>query len=250
MEKVAIVTGAASPRGIGQATARKLAGRGWALLLADVDPEALQARCEEIQAEYGTPVEIAVCDVTSREQVDQAVAKAEEAFGRIDALVNIAGITAPTRLLDIPEAEWNRIFDVDVKGIYHFVQAALPAMKRQGKGRIVSVSSVSAKRGGGIFGGPHYSAAKAAVNGFTRAVAREVGPFGITCNAVAPGLIDTDITGGQLTQEQLEKIIADIPLGRVGQPEDVAGVIAFLCSDDAAYVTGEIVDINGGSHID
>ena len=191
-----------------------------------------------------------VCDVTDRDQVSRAVDLVQAEFGRVDALVNNAGITAPTRIEDIEEPEWDRLFAVNVKGVFLTTQAVLPVMRANGYGRIVSVSSVSAERGGGIFGGAHYSATKAAVMGLAKAVAREMGPYGITSNAVAPGLIDTDITGDALTDDDKRKIADDIPARRLGAAADVAAVIAFLCSEESAYVTGEVVDINGGSHID
>lgn len=141
-------------------------------------------------------------------------------------------------------------FNAGVNSIYHMTQVVLPFMKNQKYGRIVNLGSVSGKRGGGVFGGSHYSAAKAAVAGFTKAVAREMAPFGITCNSVAPGLIGTDITGGLLTEEVKAEQVKGIPVGRVGNVTDVAYTIAFLASEQAGYITGEEVDINGGMHID
>ena len=191
-----------------------------------------------------------VCDVTDRGQVRSAVGCVQGELGRVDALVNNAGITAPTRLEEIEEPEWDRLFAVNVKGVFFATQAVLPLMRENGYGRVVTVSSASALRGGGIFGGAHYSATKAAVLGLAKAVAREMGPYGITSNAVAPGLIDTDITGDALSSEDKRAIASEIPTRRLGAAADVAAVIAFLCSEESAYVTGEVVDINGGSHID
>jgi len=249
--QVALVTGAASPRGIGFATATALLDAGWSVGLLDVAAEPLgAATAAATDLAAAERVEGIVCDVTDRAASQAAVASALARFGRVDALVNNAGITAPTRLADIEEPEWDRIFAVDVKGVFLMTQAVLPSMRARRYGRIVNVSSVSGKRGGGIFGGAHYSAAKAAVLGFTKAVAREVAADGVTSNAVAPGMVDTDITAGLLSDERRHRILADIPVGRLGTTRDVAAVIAFLCSEAAAYITGEDIDINGGSHID
>ncbi|MEV6013279.1 SDR family NAD(P)-dependent oxidoreductase [Streptomyces sp. NPDC051976] len=247
--KVAIVTGCASQVGIGFATAMSLATKGWSLALIDCVAEPLHESATLIASQNDVDVLPLVCDVTSVSNVDSAVNIALKHFGRFDALVNNAGITAPTRFGDITEQEWDRIFDVDIKGVFLVTRAALPSMRGQGSGRIVNVSSVAAKRGGGIVGGVHYAAAKAAVLGFTKALAREMAPEGITCNAVAPGFIDTEIAG-RVADERRRALINDIPVGRLGRKEEVATVISFLCSDDSSYITGEEIDINGGSHID
>jgi 2-hydroxycyclohexanecarboxyl-CoA dehydrogenase len=161
-----------------------------------------------------------------------------------------AGVISPTRFLDVTDAEWDRIFDVNVRGSYLMTKRVVPGMADRGFGRVVNLSSVSAQRGGGVFGGVAYSAAKAALLGFSRALARELGPSGVTVNAVAPGLIDADITAGKLSPERKAAIVADIPpTGRTGTVEDVANVIGFLCRLESSYITGATYDINGGSHI-
>jgi 2-hydroxycyclohexanecarboxyl-CoA dehydrogenase len=177
------------------------------------------------------------------------VAAVERDLPPVAALVNNAGITAPTRFLDIDVDEWDRIFDVNVRGTYLVTRRVVPGLLDRGHGRIVNLSSVSALRGGGLFGGSHYAAAKAAVLGLTRALARELGPAGVTANAIAPGLIGTDITAGKLSPERRAEIVADVPVRREGTVREVASLIAYLCSDDAGYVNGATLDINGGAHI-
>ena len=161
-------------------------------------------------------------------------------------LLNNAGITQPAKTMDIDEASWRRILDVNLTGVLHLSQALIPHMRARRSGSIACMSSVSAQRGGGIFGGPHYSAAKAGVLGLAKAMARELGPDGIRVNCVTPGLIQTDITGGKLTDEMRKDILKGIPLNRLGNAEDVAGAYLFLASDLSAYITGAVIDVNGG----
>jgi 2-hydroxycyclohexanecarboxyl-CoA dehydrogenase len=244
-----IVTGAGSARGIGREACLRLAAAGWSVAALDLDEGAVQETAElAARANRGQAVGLG-CDVTNSAQVDAAVSAVERALPPIAALVNNAGITAPTRFLDISEQEWDRIFNVNVRGTYLVTRRVLPGLIDRHYGRIVNLSSVSAVRGGGVFGGVHYSAAKAAILGFTRALAREVGPSGITCNALAPGLIATDITAGKLSPERKAQILADVPMQRQGTVGEVASMIVYLCSEDAGYVTGATLDINGGSHI-
>jgi NAD(P)-dependent dehydrogenase (short-subunit alcohol dehydrogenase family) len=169
-----------------------------------------------------------------------------ESFGRIDILVNNAGITQPVKTLEITGADYDRILDVSLRGTLYMSQAVLPAMRKQQSGAIVCISSVSAQRGGGIFGGPHYSAAKAGVLGLARAMAREFGSEGIRVNCITPGLIETDITQGKLTPDRKKEIEGTIPLARLGRADDVAGACVFLASDLSAYCTGITLDVNGG----
>lgn len=248
--KTAMITGAGSEKGIGKETARLLKSKGATLILVDINEEGLKATKEDLDS-TGGEVFIYKMDVTNPEEVKNTVKSAVDQLGKIDILVNNAGISRPTRILDIEEKEWDLIFNVNMKGVFFLTQAVLSSMKKNGYGRIVNLSSVSGKRGGGIFGGSHYSAAKAGVTGFTKAVARETAEFGITCNTVAPGLIGgTEITSGLLTEEKEKAIKESIPVGRVGNVDDVATAITFLVSEEAGYITGEELDINGGSHID
>ncbi|MBD5655684.1 MAG: SDR family oxidoreductase, partial [Candidatus Eremiobacteraeota bacterium] len=196
--QAALITGAGSERGIGRATARVLAERGFAIAILDIDEISAKRVAEELQNNFGVSAIGLPCNVTDEASVDAAVTKVEAALPPLTALINNAGITSPTRFLDIAPAEWQKLFDVNVLGVYLVTQRVLRGMAARTYGRIVNLSSVSAERGGGVFGGAHYSATKGAVLGLTRAVAREFAALGITSNAVAPGLIDTDITGGAL----------------------------------------------------
>jgi 2-hydroxycyclohexanecarboxyl-CoA dehydrogenase len=188
-------------------------------------------------------------DVTDEASVDAALATLDASAPPVGALVNNAGITSPTRFLEVDGQEWDRIFAVNVRGAYNVTRRVAPGMVERGFGRIVFLSSVSAERGGGVFGGVAYSAAKAAQLGFARALAREVGPNGVTVNCVAPGLIDTDITGGALEGERKTQLLAGIPVGRNGTVHDVADLITYLCREESGYITGATYDVNGGSHI-
>ena len=248
-DRTVIVTGAGSARGIGREACLRLAAAGWSVAALDLEEGAAQETAELAAGANGGQAIGLGCDVTKSAQVDAAVSAVESDLPPVAALVNNAGITAPTRFLDIEEDEWDRIFDVNVRGTYLVTRRVLQGLIDRGHGRIVNLSSVSAVRGGGVFGGSHYSAAKAAVLGLTRALAREVGPSGVTCNALAPGLIGTDITAGKLSPERQEQILADVPVRREGTVGEVASMIAYLCCEDAGFVTGATLDINGGSHI-
>ena len=248
--RTAVITGAGSERGIGRETARQLAAAGFDIAVLDVDGDAAERTAGVVAAEHGVRALGVRADVTDESSVDSAVSAVESAdLPPIATLVNNAGITRPTRFLDIEQDEWELVFRVNVTGTYLVTRRVLPGMVERGYGRIVNVSSVSAQRGGGVFGGSHYSAAKAAVLGLTRALAREVGPNGVVVNAVAPGLVDTDITGGLLSGERKEELISGVPVGRNGRTTDVASTITFLAGESVGYITGATFDINGGSHI-
>ncbi|MGF1562687.1 MAG: SDR family NAD(P)-dependent oxidoreductase [Geminicoccaceae bacterium] len=244
--KTAVITGGASIRGIGLATARLYAQHGARCAIIDLDAAMAEDAAGSLSGEGHLGL---ACDVTDKAACEAVIADVQEAFSRIDILANIAGITQPVKTLEITPEDYSRITNVNLGGTLYMSQAVLPIMQAQGGGAIVNMSSVSAQRGGGIFGGPHYSAAKAGVLGLTRAIAREFGPDNIRANAVTPSLIATDITGDVMTPERKAEIAAGIPLGRLGTAEDVAGVFLFLASDLSAYVTGATIDINGGSLI-
>lgn len=246
--KVAIVTGSGSERGIGKATAEMLAGQGATVVLCDLNKDGVMKNVKSIQDAGGKAIGIEL-DVTSKESVDAMLEEVLSNFDRIDILVNVAGISQKITVEDMELEDVKRIFNVNMFGVFLCTKAVLKTMKNQKYGRIITVSSVAGKRGGGIFGGAHYSASKAAVLGFSKNLAREVVKDGITVNCVAPGLIDTDIAKS-LNEEQFKALIKDIPIGRRGKVEEVASAITFLASDEASYITGEEIDINGGSHMD
>ncbi|RQT14920.1 SDR family NAD(P)-dependent oxidoreductase [Burkholderia contaminans] len=240
--KVVVVTGAASPRGIGKATAKALAAQGARVVILDLHKEDAQAAAADLGPEH---LGLA-CDVTDKDACVAAARATLEHYGRIDGLVNNAGITQPVRTLEIGGKDFDAIVDVNLRGSLYMSQAVIPAMKEQKGGSIVCMSSVSAQRGGGIFGGPHYSAAKAGVLGLAKAMAREFGADHIRVNSITPGLIQTDITGDKLTPEMRADIIKGIPLGRLGDAADVANACLFLLSDLSTYLTGITLDVNGG----
>lgn len=242
--KIALVTGAASPRGLGLATARMFADHGATVFILDLDLGQSVTAAESL----GDRHQGLACDVTDKEACEAAADAVIEAAGRIDILVNNAGISQPLKTLDIAPDNYDAVLDVSLRGALYMSQAVIPAMREQRSGSIVNMSSVSAQRGGGIFGGPHYSAAKAGMLGLTKAMAREFAGDGIRVNAVCPGMIDTDIIATMGDQQRAE-IIRAVPMGRIGRAEDVAGCCLFLASDLSAYVTGSEVDVNGGSHI-
>lgn len=243
--KFAAITGAASPRGLGKATARLFAEHGAKVAILDLDLDQAQAAAADLGDGH---VGIA-CDVTDKTACDVAVSELIGLWGRVDILVNNAGITQPLKVMDIAAANYDAVLDVNLRGTLYMSQAVIPSMRNRKYGSIVNLSSVSAQRGGGIFGGPHYSAAKAGVLGLTKAIARELAPDNVRVNAICPGFIATDITAGKLTPDMNETILASIPMGRAGDASDVAGCALFLASDLSAYCTGTEVDVNGGSLI-
>ncbi|MFP3124783.1 3-oxoacyl-ACP reductase FabG [Ectobacillus funiculus] len=246
--KVAIVTGSGSKRGIGRTIALTLAKQGAAVVVADLNMDGIQDTVNAITEAGGKALGVEL-NVTSKESNDAMVEKILQEYGRIDILVNNAGISQKVTVEDMTLEDITRVFNVNMFGLFLCTQAVLETMKKQKYGRIISLSSVSAKRGGGVFGGPHYSASKAAVLGFSKNLAREVALDGITVNCIAPGLVNTDIWKS-LPEEQAKNVIAGIPMGRPGETEEIASAIAFLASEEASYITGEEIDINGGSHMD
>jgi NAD(P)-dependent dehydrogenase (short-subunit alcohol dehydrogenase family) len=241
-EKICIVTGAASPRGIGRATARIFAQNGGRTIILDID----ESQAKSAAADIGEGHCGLACDVTDKGACLAAVDWIVREFGRVDVLINNAGITQPLKIMEIEAKNYDAVLDVNLRGTLYMSQAVIPHMRQQRSGAIVCMSSVSAQRGGGIFGGPHYSAAKGGVLGLAKAMARELGPDNVRVNSVTPGLIQTDITGGKLTEDLKIQILEGIPLKRLGNADDVANACLFLASDLSSYITGAVIDVNGG----
>ncbi|PVE19187.1 SDR family oxidoreductase [Arthrobacter sp. Bz4] len=248
-ERTAVLTGAASARGIGRATADRLARDGWSIAILDIDGAAAEEAAADIAQRHGVQTVGVAADVSDEASVDAALTTVEASVPPIVALVNLAGISSPTEFMQETKAAWDRVFAVNMTGTFLVTQRALHGMIERKLGRVVSISSISAQRGGGTYSKVAYSASKAGIIGFTRALAREMGEHGITVNAVAPGPVDTDIMGGTLTEERKQDMSKDILMGRVGTVDDIAALICFLVGPDAGYITAATYDINGGLQI-
>jgi len=246
VDRTVVITGAASARGIGRAAADRLAHDGWAVAILDLKQSDAAAAAVEVATATGAQTMGVGADVSDQASVVAAIDEVEASMPPIVGLANLAGISSPTEFMDETVESWDRVFAVNMRGTFVVTQRVLRSMIAQRLGRIVSVSSISAQRGGGTYSKVAYSASKAGVIGFTRALAREMGPHNITVNAVAPGPIDTDIMGGTLTEERKAEMSQDVLMGRVGRPGEVAALIAFLLSEDAGWITAATYDINGG----
>ena len=246
--QVVLVTGAGSAKGMGRVIAQTFGKQGAKVVICDINQAGCDANVEEMK-KMGIDATGYAANLTDPEAVKELVNTIVDKYGRIDVLVNNAGISQKVTVADMTLDDIKRIFNVNMFGLFLITQAVCEVMKKQNYGRIVHLSSVSGKRGGGIFGGAHYSASKAAVLGFSKNLAREVSAYGITTNCVCPGLINTEIWKS-LPKEQADAVIDGIPMGRPGEPQEVADAIVFLASKEASYITGEEIDINGGSHMD
>lgn len=244
--RVAVITGAGRTTGIGYATARLFIEHGGYAVLCDLEAETPEASA----ASLGDRAIGTICNVTDAVACGQAVKAAVARWGRLDVVVNNAGITQRRKVAEVKPEDYDLVTDVVLRGTLLMTQAALPHLSRDGSGSIVNVSSLSALQGGGIFGGPHYCAAKAGVLGLTRAMAKEFGPDGIRANAIAPGLIMTDFSrrGPSADQGKIDAA-KSYPLGRPGTPEDIANAALYLASDLSSYVTGITLSVNGGAFI-
>ena len=240
--RVAIVTGAG--QGMGRAVAERLSAGGARVLVNDVRADAAERTAAAVTAAGGEAIS-APGDVTSGRDVAMMVDAALRGFGAVHILVNNAGVLRPTAVIDIEEDEWDLVVGVNLKGTYMCSRAVLPAMREAGWGRIVNFSSTAGKNVSTV-GGAHYTAAKAGILGFTRHLAKEEAGFGITVNAVCPGLIDTEMVRATIDDARAKAYAESFPIARLGEPREVAELVAFLASDRAAYITGASLDINGG----
>ena len=244
-DQVAIITGGASLRGIGWATAKRFAGEGARIVILDLDAAAAEQAARAVG-----PVHLGLaCDVRDEAACQSAVQKVLETFGQVDILINNAGISQSHRLMDSSQNDYDLVMDVSVRGAYNMSRAVVPIMRARKSGAIVCMGSVAAQRGGGILGGPHYSAAKGAIQALAKAMARELAADGIRSNAIAPGMADTELLVGKIDDAGKRRVAESIPLGRLASANDIANACLFLASDQSAYITGVVLDVSGGLHI-
>jgi 3-oxoacyl-[acyl-carrier protein] reductase len=243
--RVAIVTGAG--QGIGRAIAERFAADGAAVGIADLNAETAAEVAASIESAGGRALAVRT-DVTNPADADRLAAEVHAHLGRIDVLVNNAGILRSTRAADVSPEEWHLVVDANLTGAFLCARAAYPALRDSGHGRIVNVASM-AGRATSTLGGVHYTTAKAGVLGLTRHLAREWARDGITVNAISPGIVDTPMVRGSTDEGRMAQVLASIPLGRLAEPAEIAALVCFLASDEAAYITGANVDIHGGELI-
>jgi len=241
--RVALITGAS--RGIGRATALRLSKAGFRIVVASPEVENNEKVAEEIRAAGGSAMTLDF-DVSSIDSIKQGVAAALKEFGRIDALVNNAGITRDGLAMRMKPEDWQLVLQINLSGAFYTTQQVLPGMLRERWGRIVNIASVVGQMGNA--GQANYVSSKAGLIGLTKALAQEVASRSITVNAVAPGFIETDMTA-KLPQEVKDRMLAAVALKRFGQPEDIANAVNFLVSAEAAYITGHVINVNGGMYM-
>jgi 3-oxoacyl-[acyl-carrier protein] reductase len=240
--RVAIVTGAAGT--MGMAAARRLAADNYKVALLDIAADRLNTLAKELKNAIAIP-----CDISRIEAVTGAVGETEKRLGPVSVLVNNAGILSNNKSAETSPEEWRRVLGVNLDGAFYLARAVLPGMKQRRYGRIVNVCSLAMKSGG-LTAGTAYTTSKSAIGGLTFSLAREVASFGVTVNGIAPAYVKTPMVTEQLTEAQRQALLAQIPVGRFCEPEEFAHCVAFLVSPMSGFITGEILDINGGLHFD
>lgn len=243
--KVAIVTGAA--QGIGKAIAQRFLQEGAAVAINDIDLEKAEEIVHEAKSKGKKALSVKA-DVSNEKEVEEMVNRVYSNFARIDILVNNAGIIKRGSTEDHSYEDWDRVIAVNLRGTYNCSKAVIPIMKKQGCGKIVNVSSIAGKVGN-IASAPSYGSSKGAINALTKSMARELAEYGICVNAVAPHAVETEMSA-EWSQEKRRQLMSQIPLKRLGRPEEVAAAVLFLASDEASFITGEILDVNGGYLMD
>jgi len=242
-DRVAVVTGSGSTKGFGRAAALMLARQGCNIVSADINAAGVEETAKMVR-ELGPKAIGVVVDISNPDSVKNLMKTTVDTFGKIDILLNVAGISQSKGTLDLTLEDWNRMIAVNLSGTFYCIQAALPYMKERGYGRIVNVSSIAAKNGGGVFAGSNYIAAKAGVIGLTRSIGKEMAPYGITTNCVAPGPSNTDLVDVDFTP-----MAKNIPAGRIAKQDDIAAALTFLASEEAGYITGVTINVNGGLYM-
>jgi NAD(P)-dependent dehydrogenase (short-subunit alcohol dehydrogenase family) len=250
--KVCVIVGAGSMRSIGYATAELFAAHGAKIVILDIlmNEEVAKGISENIAKETGFEVDIIClqCDICVKESCEEAIENAVAKFATIDCLVNCAGIVKSGGMLSITDADYDAIMDVNLKGTFNICKSVLKVFTEKQSGVIVNLASLAAQRGGGLVGGAHYAASKGGVISLTRSIAREFAPQGIRANIICPAMIETSMLDN-LSEEQLNDVIATIPLKRVGKTSELAGSCLFLASELSGFITGATIDVNGGIHI-
>lgn len=248
-DRTAIVTGSGSERGIGRDLAIRLGGAGWHLGLIDLQGGPLEELARDLRSRSGGRVVVAEADIADPAAIERAAGLFEAALPPVLAVVNIAGVSDPTPFVDTSLDRWERVLRVNLTGTFVVTRRFVPGMIARGVGRVVSLSSTAAQSGGGTYSAAAYAASKAGIEGMTRALAVEVAATGVTANAIAPAIIDTDIMGGRIDETRLDYFTSRLPVKRLGRAGEVSALVEFLIGPDAGYITGATYNVNGGARI-